>query len=212
MTKQKKLFTVLASLFVIFSIGTTAVIADDDDDGKREYFQSYDEDDEEDSEMEDHGDDFEGWENQVQSPVTQAQSQEFWNIWTREPRTNANNVLPVDTPSEMAVNNGNQESRLYVIPQNGQLLISAKAFSDTVGAEAVFYPKSRICILTKGDKELIVRAGSNAIYENQLKTPMPTKAVYMENSVFFPISVAANGLGFRVSWDETNSAFTLKPL
>ena len=35
-----------------------------------------------------------------------------------------------------------------------------------------------------------------------MKTPMPSKALYYEKSIYLPLSVIANSMGYRVSWNQ----------
>ncbi len=207
----RKWVSVLAALLIVFSIGKT-VIADDDDihDQKQEYHQNDHDDDEGEYENdEDNGDWIRG--NQ-QSQVLLSQQADYWHIWSREPRNNPDNPLPINVPSELKVITGSQEKSVYFIPQEGQLFVSAQTIADLLGAEQTFYPQSKISVLSKSDRELIVRAGSNAVYENRIKTPMPVQAAFYENSIFLPISVAANSLGYRVTWDSAKQALILQSI
>ncbi|MFZ7942200.1 copper amine oxidase N-terminal domain-containing protein [Neobacillus sp. 19] len=190
--KWKKLTMLLSIILTLFTLGT-GVMADDDDgdDEKHEYFQNdndYDYDD----------DDWEAPQNQI---INQQQT-EYWNIWSREARNNPDNPLPIIEPAELSITVNNKETSIYFIPQDGQLLVSAEAIADVLGAEVKFYYQSKISVLTKDNHELIIRAGSNAAFENKIKTPMPIKAASYEQSVYLPVSVAANALGYRVTWDE----------
>ena len=106
---------------------------------------------------------------------------------------------------------GKSES-LYVVPLNGQLLVSGEKMAQLFGIKYKFYQESRILEVSNDQEELIVRAGSNAAYENMMKTPMPTKALYFEKSVFLPISVITNAFNYRVNWDETKGTLTLQEM
>ena len=75
-----------------------------------------------------------------------------------------------------------------------------------------FYEQSRILEVSKGNEELIVRAGSNATYENRVKTPMPSKALYYEKSIYLPLSVIANSMGYRVSWNQEKETIVLQEI
>ncbi|MEH7115582.1 copper amine oxidase N-terminal domain-containing protein [Neobacillus niacini] len=203
-------FLLTAGIFI--SIGTN-VFADDDDDEKHEVYEEYGDD-----EGRDHDEDEEDYESDYEragSELTQfksQQSEEFWNIWSREPSNNTENVLPITEPSDLTFSIENRNVRLYTIPKNGQLLVSVNDFANLVEAESIYYPKSKIVILKKGNAELIVRAGSNAVFENRVKQPMPSEAAVYEDSIYLPISVAANALSYRVSWDSTNQIIILKEI
>lgn len=198
MTKKgKKCLISLFTVLLLFTIGTSAMADDDDEhdhDEKYEYNLKSD-DDEDDEELK----------NEQQTPFNAEQQNEYWNIWSREPRNDPNNALPITAPSEVKVLSDTKEMRVYLIPQDGQLLASIDALATVLGAERTYYPQSKIAKLTKADLELVVRSGSNAAFENKLKTPMPTKAVAYENSLYIPVSVGANAFGYRVLWDNKKS-------
>lgn len=200
-------FLLTAGIFI--SIGTNVFADDDDDDEKHEVYEEYGDD-----EGRDHVEDEEDY-DRAGSELTQFKSQqpeEFWNIWSRQPSNNTENVLPITEPSDLTVSVENRNVRLYTIPKNGQLLVSANDFANLVEAESTYYPTSKIVILKRGNAELIVRAGSNAVFENRLKQPMPSEAAVYEDSIYLPISVAANALSYRVSWDSTNQIIILKEI
>ncbi|WP_066384161.1 copper amine oxidase N-terminal domain-containing protein [Neobacillus mesonae] len=202
MKKWKKWLAAAAALFITLSIGTSVIADDhdDDDDEKHEYYEKHhDEDDDE------------QWESQ-QPAVPYQQQTDYWNIWSKEPMNNPEKVLPIENPEELLINSGEIEKKIYLIPKDGQLLVSADSIAEILGATSTFYPTSKICLLKKGDLELIVKAGSNAAYENKVKSPMPVNAAAYENSIYLPISVAANALGYRVTWNEAKKAIVLQSL
>ncbi|WP_462411789.1 copper amine oxidase N-terminal domain-containing protein [Neobacillus sp. Marseille-QA0830] len=212
MKPWKKLMILLVGILVLFSLSVN-VLADDDDHehGNREYFQN----DHGDNDHEEEGDDDDSneWSREQQQRQTfTPQQTEYWNIWSREAQNNPDNSLPIQDPTELKVIAANNEAALYAIPQNGQLLVSGEAAAHVLGGEAVFYPESKICVITANGRELIVRAGSNAVYENKVKTPMPMQAMAYEDSVYIPISIVANGLGFRVVWDSTKQALIFQSI
>lgn len=180
----------------------TGVFADDDDDDyeeddeKHEYYQESDGDD---------------WERQ-QPQISMKQQSEYWNIWSRQPRNDQNNPLPILEPAALPVIANQNESSIYFIPKEGQLLVSGEAIAEFLGAQTKFYPQSKILILTKGNNEIIVKAETNAAFENRVKTPMPVQAAYYETSVYLPVSVAANALGYRVSWDANKKALIFESI
>lgn len=204
MKQRSKWLIFFTALIMIFAIGSPALADDDDDDHDKYEYHQKDRDDDDDEDYDD------GWKENQQYQVPVSPQTEFWNIWTREARNNPDQSLPIDSPSEVLLIADNTETSIYVIPQDGQLLISSEGFANAIGARAEFYPQSKIFVLSKGNMELIVRAGSNAAYENMIKTPMPIQALAYENTVYIPISVAANALGYRVSWDEAAKAFRLQ--
>lgn len=201
--RRSKIVSIFVTCLVIFTIGTS-VLADDDHEHGNENDNNH--------EQYEKNDDV-NWEEQQQIQINQEQQQmDYWNIWSRESRNNPNNLLPITSPSELKILMNNQESNLYFIPQDGQLLVSGEAIANVLGAKTNYFAQSNICILKKDSHELIVRAGSNAAYENRVKTSMPVQAQLLENSVYLPVSVAANALGFRVSWDENTKTILFQAI
>ncbi len=194
--------SMLAVMLVSLSLGTSVIADDhdDDDDNKHEYFQK------------DHDNDDADVRTKQQRLNNLTQQTEYWSIWSREPRNDPNNALPIASPEELIVIVNGNETSIYCIPQDGQLLVSGNAIAEIMGAQAKFYPQHKIAVLNKGNLELIVKAGSNAVFENKVKTPMPTIATCYENSVYLPVSVAANALGYRVTWDITKKAMVLQSI
>ncbi|MEH6956014.1 copper amine oxidase N-terminal domain-containing protein [Neobacillus drentensis] len=202
--KWKKLISMLAILITVISIGTRVIAdegydRDDDDDEGSEYYQEANEDDDE------------NW-HAPQNQVTNLQPSEYWNVWTREARNNPDNPLPINEPTELTVLVEGNETSVFFIPGEGQLLVSVYRISELLGARVKFYQQSKIAVLQKGDLELAIRAGSNAAFENKIKTPMPTQATAYENSIYLPISVAANALGYRISFDNTKRALVFQSI
>jgi hypothetical protein len=139
----------------------------------------------------------------------QSEQTGYWNIWTREVVNQSSTVLPVSAPSNISLTVNNEPVEIYAVPQNGQLLISAEKLAKRLDAVVKVYDISKIVKVTKGENELIIRSGSNAAYENSVKTPMPAEAVYYEKSVYIPICVLANALGYRIDWNEAEQKINL---
>ncbi|WP_075980059.1 copper amine oxidase N-terminal domain-containing protein [Bacillus massilinigeriensis] len=187
-------------------------ILDDDEEYEHERHGEYDDDDEYDK-HDDEGYEKDGYKDGGfrgnQSTISQSS---FWNIWTREAVTSINNDLPFQNAQEVEIELNQQTEKLFMLPQNGQLLISSEQLGKFIGAKTTFYQQSKILVISKGKKELIVRAGTNAVYEDMVKTPIPTKSLYYENSIFVPISVIANAFDYRVNWDAQKEIMTLQSI
>lgn len=208
MKTWKKIILIFTAVLLFLPLGSSVLADDDDDDHeKHEYYQKkYDDDGEDDN------DDDDNWEPNQQTQISPNQQNDYWYLWSREPRNNPENPLPISTPSDLIVSLNNNEKSIYFIPQEGQLLVSAKEIADLLGADMEFYQQSKIGVMKIGGKELIIRAGTNAAYENRMKTPMPAAAGFYENSLYLPISVAANALGYRINWDEANMKIILQSI
>lgn len=202
MIKHRKRLISVFILFLTLLPFRTSVLADDyhehKDDKKENYQKSDDDHDEREAEL--------------QRPTIIHQQPEYWNIWSREARNNPNSTLPITAPSQLTAFVDNKETSIYFIPQDGQLLVSAEAIASALGTKSHYYPQSKICTLTKDNHELIVRVGYNAVFENHVKTPIPTEARSIEKTVYLPVSVAANALGYRVTWDENKKALVIQAI
>ncbi|MCQ6280355.1 copper amine oxidase N-terminal domain-containing protein [Bacillus sp. EB600] len=201
--KIKKLMVLLFTFILAFSIGSS-VLAGNDDHEKGEHNNSsenYEKSDENEYENEDD----KYFNDRGTNPVFQ---EDYWNIWSRKPVNNPNNTLPTTTPSELSISVNGNVAKLYVIPQEGQLLVSGMAMANLLGARTTYSPQSKIMVITKDKYELVVRADSNAAFENKIKNPMPVKAASYEKTIYLPISVAANALGFRITWNAENKTMT----
>ncbi|WP_071393225.1 copper amine oxidase N-terminal domain-containing protein [Bacillus tuaregi] len=209
----------LIMLLCIFQSGSIALADGDDNHEEYERYEKheYEKDDEDDDdkkywEGEAEGDDnSDYYENDIRYESNPIQT--HWNLWTREISSSTSNTeLPFQEAKEVGIELNNKSELFYVIPQSGQLLVPGEKVAKFIGAKSSYYQQSKILELSMGKEELIVRAGTNAAYENMVKAPMPTKSFYYEKSVYLPISVIANGLGFRVNWDEGKSTIILQEI
>lgn len=185
------------------------VNADADDHHKHERYKEHkhyeDFDDYEDHEdYDDDHHDYEEYYDYYEIPIQNS----TWNIWLREtsitkgelPFTEARKVL-------LKCENSSDELLSYVIPSENELFVAGQDIARLLGAESIFYPTSQILELTTIDTELIFRAGTNVAYENNIKTPIPAKAFYMNQDLYLPISVISNGLGFIAEWQDDTLIF-----
>ncbi|WP_010677691.1 copper amine oxidase N-terminal domain-containing protein [Bacillus timonensis] len=200
-SKCKWIISVLILLILFPSVNIAK--ADDDDEydhDKHERYEKYEEDDDEGE-----------YENRNYIQENQFLPS-YWNIWTRDTSTSIIENLPFQEAKEVTVEMNGKNESFYIVPFDGQLLISGEKLADFIGAKYIFYQESRILEASTDQVELIIRAGSNAVYENMVKTPMPTKAQYFEKSVFLPISVMTNAFGYRVNWDEANGNIKIEKI
>ena len=172
---------------------------DDEDDDDDDFFKHYRKHDDDDDYLS---------EKNFQKSVVQPS---YWNIWTRDSNVTVSSNLPVQEAKTFAFQLNGKTENFFVLPSNGQLLVSGEKMADLLGVKSKFYKQSRILELSDNQEELIVRAGSNAAYENMVKTPMPTTAIYYEKTVYLPVSVIANAFDYSVNWDENNEMFILEP-
>lgn len=210
--KMKKWMAPFLSTILVFSLGAN-VMADDHENGdsheKSEFFEKSGDDE---HENEGKTDEYDPDENNQASATNQPSQIDYWNIWSRKPVNNLNNPLPITTPTDLSVSINGKSAKLYFIPREGQMLVSGEAVAAVLGAKAKFYPQSKIMIISKNKLELIVRADSNAVYENQVKNPMPVKASAYEKTIYLPVSVAANAFGYRISWNKTKNTILFSPI
>ncbi|THE13398.1 copper amine oxidase N-terminal domain-containing protein [Bacillus timonensis] len=208
--KTRKFVWILSVVLLLFIFHSVNIVKADDDDYERdehERYERYEDDDDDHDEWEEEGE----YENRNYIQENQIQPS-YWNIWTRDTVASLPETLPFQEAKEVTVVLNGKSERFYIVPMDGQLLISGEKMAEFFGAEYTFYQESRIFEASTNQDELIVRAGSNVVYENMVKTPMPTKAQYFEKSVFLPISVMANAFGYRVNWDEASSTITMNKI
>jgi hypothetical protein len=201
---MKKVIVLFFVFILTLSLGVS-VLAEDDEHEKREHDNK--------SEYYEDSDDEEYEYDNNQGAITNTKAMEdYWYLWSRMPLNNPNKTLPMTVPSDLTVSVNGTTTKLYFIPQEGQLLVSGEKLANILGAQAQYYPQSKIMRITKGQFELIVRADSNAAYENRVKNPMPVKAASYEKTIYLPISVAANALGYRLNWDAGSSTLTMESI
>ncbi|WP_281216339.1 copper amine oxidase N-terminal domain-containing protein [Lysinibacillus capsici] len=136
-----------------------------------------------------------------------------WNIWTRSTYVNKGG-LPLKEAKEiqLKLENNNNTVSLYLIPLDGEIYVPGKIVAELLGAKVVNYDNSKILEINKAGTELIFRAGTNVVYYNEIKTPIPAVTFYLNDNIYVPISVISNGLGYVAEWQEMNNAVVLKLL
>lgn len=136
-----------------------------------------------------------------------------WNIWTRSTYVNKGE-LPLKEAKEiqLKLENNNNTVSLYLIPLDGEIYVPGKIVAELLGAKVVNYDNSKILEINNGGTELIFRAGTNVVYYNEIKTPIPAVTFYLNDNIYVPISVISNGLGYVAEWQEMNNAVVLKLL
>ena len=212
--KNKKMKSVVFVFLLTMMVPTYFVWANDDDDeyeGEHEY-EEYDRegDDYRYREEDDkHGDEYDDEEIRQPSPVETVPSA-TWNVWSRTLDTEKGE-LPLDISETVKIENQDgKQMNAYVIPNEGEVMIPAVKTADLIGATAKYYKKTKIAEMQLDANELIVKSGSNAVYENETKTPMPAEAMMYQDELYIPISVLTNGLGLNVTWDETKQTFLIQ--
>lgn len=96
---------------------------------------------------------------------------------------------------------------VFVIPKDGEFFVPGKAIAQVLGAKATFYQASKILDIQDQTNELIFRAGTNVAYDNNVKTPIPAQAFYVNEELYVPISTITNGLGYIAEWQESTQTF-----
>jgi hypothetical protein len=202
----KKTFVLFFVFILTLSLGVS-VLADDNEHEKREHDKNseyYEKSDDEENENE--------YYNNQGATTNTAVQDDYWYLWSRMPINNPNKTLPITAPSDLPVSVNGNITKLYFIPQEGQLLVSGEKLANILGAQVQYYQQSKILRITKGHYELIVRADSNAAYENRVKNPMPVKTASYEKTIYLPISIAANVLGYRLNWDAGSNTILLESI
>ena len=91
--------------------------------------------------------------------------------------------------TQLKVENSSGTIAVYVIPMDGELFVPGESVAKFLGAKAILYNTSQILEIAFNNSELIFRAGTNVVYDNRIKTPLPASSLYMNNDVYIPISV-----------------------
>lgn len=132
-----------------------------------------------------------------------------WNIWTRSTYVNKGE-LPLKEAKEIQLKLENNTLSLYLIPLDGEIYVPGKIIAELLGAKVINYDNSKILEINKGDTELIFRSGTNVVYYNEIKSPIPAVTFYLNDNIYVPISVISNGLGYVAEWQEMNNAVVFK--
>lgn len=229
---MKKKYSILSAVLLSSTLlMSTAALADDDRDEKYEDHEREDNyEDYEDYEYEGNDEDYEDYEGEndedyeddyeesgyyeqggytnyttVTQPVTPAST---WNIWTRE-TVNTKGNLPFTEAKTVTMKRANSTATIksYVVPRDGEIFVPAQDVAGFLNADATYYPTSTILEVKSATAELVFRANTNVVYENNTKTPLPASAFTMNDTVYVPISALTNGLGYTVEWQEVSNSF-----
>lgn len=212
--KMKKISLVVVLILAGFITNDVVVHADDHEHKEKKHekykeYKDYKDDDDDDDEK--HYDDEEEGETYYFQDAVSAKG--TWNIWTRTvavdkealPFTNAQKVT-------LKVEGTNKELSFFIVPKDGEFFVPGKAVAQVLGSEATFYKESKILAIQKEVNELIYRAGTNVVYDNNRKTPSPAQAFYMNEELYVPISTITNGLGYIAEWQENHQTFVCQPI
>lgn len=208
------------SLFVVlilagFVTNDVVVHADDHkhEDKKHEKYKEYKDykDDDDDDDENYYYDDEEEGETYYFQDVVSAKG--TWNIWTRTVAADKE-LLPFTSSQKVTfkVEGTNKELSFFVIPKDGEFFVPGKSVAQVLGAKATFYKASKILNIQHQKNELIYRAGTNVAYDNNVKTPLPAQAFYVNEELYVPISTITNGLGYIAEWQESNQTFVCQPI
>lgn len=214
--KMKKISLVAVLILAGFMSNDVVVHADDHEheDKKHEKYKEYkdykDDDDDDDDDEKYYDDDDEGETYYFQDAVS---AKGTWNIWTRTVAVDKE-VLPFTNPHKVTlkVEGTNKELSFFIVPKDGELFVPGKAVAQVLGAKATFYKESKILDVQNEANELIYRAGTNVVYDNNMKTPSPAQVFYMNEELYVPISTITNGLGYIAEWQENNQTFVCQPI
>lgn len=214
----------LLPLIIVFALSNVGLVKADDDRKSEhnektykddEYRDQYSDDDEYEHESDDEyedDDEYEGDSSSNNNGVVNFQETQNgdWKIWTRDVAPVNQNELPIKSPTNVKINIQGKATNILAVPTGGQIYVPAKQVAELIGANVKEYSKSGIMEMQKQQTQLLVRIGSNAAYENMVKTPMPGVAIQYHNKLHIPISVIANAFQYRVEWDEANQTFLLQ--
>jgi len=214
--RMKKISLVVVLILAGFITNDVVVHADDHthEDKKHEKYKEYndykDDDDDDDDDNYYYDDEEEGETYYFQDAVS---TKGTWNIWTRTVAADKE-VLPFTSSQKVTlkVEGTNKELSFFVIPKDGEFFVPGKAVAQVLGAKATFYKASKILMIQHQTNELIYRAGTNVVFDNNVKTPSPAQAFFVNEELYVPISTITNGLGYIAEWQESNQTFVCQPI
>ncbi|WP_433595013.1 copper amine oxidase N-terminal domain-containing protein [Lysinibacillus xylanilyticus] len=212
--KVKKISLVLVLILASFITNDVVAHADDHEheDKKHEKYKEYKDykDDDDDDEKYYDDDEEEGETYYFQDAVSEKGT---WNIWTRTVAADKD-VLPFTSSQKVTlkVEGTKKELSFFVIPKDGEFFVPGKAVAQVLGAKATFYKESKILAIQDQTNELIYRAGTNVVYDNNVKIPSPAQAFYVNEELYVPISTITNGLGYIAEWQENYQTFVCQPI
>jgi len=212
--KVKKISLVLVLILASFITNDVVVHADDHEheDKKHEKYKEYKDykDDDDDDEKYYDDEEEEGETYYFQDAVSEKGT---WNIWTRTVAADKD-VLPFTSSQKVTlkVEGAKKELSFFVIPKDGEFFVPGKAIAQVLGAKATFYKESKILAIQDQTNELIYRAGTNVVYDNNVKIPSPAQAFYVNEELYVPISTITNGLGYIAEWQENYQTFVCQPI
>lgn len=209
--RMKKISLVVVLILASFVTNDVVVHADDHkhEDKKQEKYKKYKDYKDDDDNY--YYDDEEEDETYYFQDVVSAKG--TWKIWTRTVAADKE-VLPFTSSQKVTfkVEGTNKELSFFVIPKDGEFFVQGKAVAQVLGAKATFYKASKILNIQHQKNELIYRAGTNVVYDNNVKAPSPAQAFYVNEELYVPISTITNGLGYLAEWQENNQTFVCQPI
>ncbi|MFJ7952981.1 copper amine oxidase N-terminal domain-containing protein [Lysinibacillus sp. NPDC096418] len=217
--KNKRIKLALAMLFACTFTNGVIVQADDDHEKVHKKYNKYEDYDDDDDRYEYEYDDDEDYDEyddddyESYNMIGEEYDKGTWNIWTRT-LVGEKEVLPFAASKvvKLKVEDTNDELSFSVIPKNGEFFVPGKEVAQLLGAKTTFYKTSKILAIQYKENELIFRSGTNVVYDNAVKTPLPAAAFLLNGELYLPISAITNGLGYVVEWQENNQQFLCQPL
>lgn len=213
---NKKMMSVAFVFLLSMTAPTNFVWADEDEYEGYEEHEAYNEHEDhegeykEDDPYEDEEYNEDNYEYQGTPVETVPEPAVTWDEWSRTV-SNGEGTSPIAISKTVSLENPDgKQQKIYVIPKQGQIMVPAVEAAEFLRADVTFYKTSKITEMQLDSNELIFKSDSNAVYENDVKTPMPVEAMMYQNKLYIPISVLTNGLGYNVTWDETTQTFSIQ--
>lgn len=213
--KNKKMMGVVFVFLLSMMVPTYFVWANDDD---NEYeYEEHDRDDDSRYHEEDDEHEYEyEYQNEDNNDVNwqpapvETVPAATWDVWSRTLDTEKGTLPFADSKTVKIENQDGKQMKSNVISNQGEIMIPTEKTAELIGATVKYYKTTKIAEMQLDGNELIVKSGSNAVYENDTKTPMSVEAMMYQDDLYIPISVLTNGLGLTVTWDETKQTFLIQ--
>lgn len=168
---------------------------DDDDDDEDEY--EHDDDDTDD-------DDEEYYQPIVQLPVTSVIQQSAF-IWDRNKLPVGDTIGNTFIRQPIAMNMKGNSSTIQIIGLNneGMIMVPLKNIAQYLDSEVYWHPKYQVIEVKTNEKQLLFKVGKAVCYENGIKLPMATAPMLIDGTVYVPVNVLTDGLGYQANLNST---------
>lgn len=99
--------------------------------------------------------------------------------------------------------------KVNVVQNNGHVLVPIKEVVEYLDGNLIWYPKSQIIEVMKGNDQLLFRINKLAMYKNLQKLSIPQAPILKDGVAYIPITVLSKALGYKLNLDAANQSFVI---